>query len=322
MGEGEENKSEKEIGMSSIEGKDLSLGEFLKVLFSKNQSKLFPNNCFPSEEMGNLFLTRIDEFDEVFIKNLLRKFLVQNSTYGSDDFYSEILLNKIKAKEIDLSEVLQSERNRRLLYLNVDKKFLVWEGVTWILDLLPHQPKLALQALDAYFAANFWSLPDYAISGLLDSMAIIRAKYINYKHKKEIFKEITPLDFEVLVYKLYEDLNYKVELTKKSHDGGIDIIAEKVNAAEKELVLIQCKRREIKKITVREVSDLLGTVFHKKATKGTLVSSTGFTSVALKFANENPSIELIDAEELILLLNENFGIHWVHRINELIKTKN
>jgi len=304
-----------------IDGAKLELHEFLTVLFSKDCEKLFPNNCFPTEEMGDLFIDQIDTVSEKSIKNILRKFLVQNCTFGSDDFYSDILVNKLKDKEIDLSLLLESERNRRLLYLKSDKNFLVWEGITWILDLLPNNPKIALQALNAYFTANFWSLPDYAISGLLDSMAIIRAKYINYKHNREVFLEISYLDFEKLVYNLYKEMRYEVKLTKKSHDGGIDVIAEKTHTSKKELLLIQCKRPEGRKINYREVNELLGTVSNHKATKGAFVTSADFTSSAIKLAEQNPSIELIDCSALILLLNENFGIHWNNRIDSLIKIK-
>lgn len=305
--------------MDYIEGKNLSLDEFLKTLFSKDSVKLFPNNCFPTEEMGNLFIDNIDFVSEKSIKNILRKFLVRNCTFGSDDFYSDLLLGKIKQKEVNLSEVLESERLRRLLYLNVDKNFLVWEGITWIIDLLPNNPKLALQALDAYLVANFCSLPDYAISGIYDSMAIIRAKYIKYKQKEGVFLDISPFDFEKLVYTLYKAMGYKVALTKRSHDGGIDIIAEQEDVGQKELILIQCKRRERSKINVREVTDLLGVVSGKKATKGTFVTSTDFSWSAKKFAEENPRIELINNKNLIHLLNENFGIHWIQRLDELLR---
>ena len=188
--------------MEYIDGQKLTLDQFLKLLFSKDSKNMFPNNCFATEEMGDLFIKNINLVSEKDVKNILRKFLVHNSTYGSDKFFSDILVKKIKSKESDISKVLESEQNRRLLYLSIDKKFLVWEGITWILDLLPDQPKLALQALNAYFVATLWSLPDYAILGLLDSMAIIRAKYVNHHHPKELFLDISHLDFEILISKL------------------------------------------------------------------------------------------------------------------------
>lgn len=181
--------------------------------------------------------------------------------------------------------------------------------------------KTCITGLRRLFCCELWSLPDYAISGLLDSMAIIRAKYLNYPHKKEVFKEIAPLDFEKLIYNLYDSLGYKVEITKKSYDGGIDIIANKEKVSKKECLLIQCKRPETRNIKVNEVRDLYGVIHDQKATKGVLVCSTDFTSEAKKFATNNKSLELITSDQLIVLLNENFGIHWVHRINELIQIK-
>src|SRR5262249_39598166 len=43
-----------------------------------------------------------------------------------------------------------------------------WEGVTWILDLLPNNPRAAIHTLEAYFEAHGLLLPDGRINGLFD----------------------------------------------------------------------------------------------------------------------------------------------------------
>ncbi len=76
--------------------------------------------------------------------------------------------------------------------------------MTWVLDLLPHFPNEAIKAIDAYFLANYQMLPDNSLLALSDCASIIRARYINYEHPKEILYELKPKDFEFLVASLYE----------------------------------------------------------------------------------------------------------------------
>ncbi|MDO5654629.1 MAG: restriction endonuclease [Flavobacteriaceae bacterium] len=304
--------------MEYIEGKNLTLDEFLEKLFSKESELLFPNNCFPTKEMGDLFISNITFVSEKSIKNILRKFMIKNSTFGADETAAEILWEHLQSGKIDLAETLESERYRRLLILRQNKDFLVWEGITWIIDLLPNQPKLALDILTAYLHANFWHLPDYAISGLLDSCMIIRAKFIEYEHPKEIYQTLSPLDFEKLTSKLFSELGYEANLTKRSHDKGIDVLIRKTSVSKKEKTVIQCKRPEKRKITFSEVNELLGTVTSEKATKGIFVTSTDYSKDAINYAMDNPSIELINGKQLATLMNEYFGIHWVSKIESIL----
>lgn len=67
------------------------------------------------------------------------------------------------------------------------------------------------------------------------------------------------------------------------------------------------------------MNELCGTISNHMASKGLFVTSTDFTIDAVKLSKRNPRIELINADQLVLLLNENFGIHWIHRVESILK---
>jgi len=198
------------------------------------------------------------------------------------------------------------------------QKNQVWEGLTWIIDLLPHSPNEALKALSAYFSANCQFLPDDILNAISDCGTMIRARYIDKLHPRQIFLDLSPIDFEKLVASLYQAMQYKISLTKRSYDGGVDIYAEKTAVASKEKLVIQCKNYT-STISVVEIRNLLGVVSHTKSTKGILVTSSEFSPAAIKLANENPRIELINHKDLSKLFNEHHGPYWIYKIENYIR---
>lgn len=301
-----------------IDGTSIDLNSWLELVFSSNDPKVFPNNCFPSNKMLDEYLGEIESKTELEIRNILRIILVKTCSFGNDDFYRKIaIMGKTKSEIIEEGE--KSEYFRKLI-----SKGPTHDGITWILDLLPSFPKEALNGLNAYFQANCLTLPDNAIFGLDNALSIIRARYINYEHPQDIYLDLTPLEFEKLVESLYISKGYKTTLTKHSHDGGVDIIAEKLRSGDKEKLIIQCKRYT-KKITVKEVRELSGVISNyaikkgEKITKGVLVTSSEFTRSAIKeFANDY-TIELIDYKEMSKQLNLHEGRYWQNKIDRLLK---
>lgn len=298
-----------------IDAKSLTLEEFLKSLSNNDYHRLYPNNHIPTEEMMVEFLDTISERSDKEIKNILRKFLIRNSTFGIDRLRAEFLIENLKNGK--QSEPFD-EYDRRILNKVINKKSEVWEGLTWVLDLLPHFPLDAIKAVDAYFLANCQTLPDTCLNALSDCSTIISARYINYQHSKEIFWALPPKDFEYLVAALYETIGYEVKLTKASYDGGIDVHAQRTEVTKREKIVIQCKRYTTKRIGVEDVRSLLGVVSDNKSTKGVLVTTSLFSSEARKFEKNNPSIELIDYVELTKLLNGHFGTYWNSKISSII----
>lgn len=108
-------------------------------------------------------------------------------------------------------------------------------------------------------------------------------------------------EFELLIAELYTVMGYSVTQTKKSHDEGIDIIAERDN----KFILIQCKRYSPKnKVKLGAVRDFFGAI-NASPTKGEgiIISTTDFTKFAEDFAAKS-EIKIINRIDLMLKLNE------------------
>lgn len=301
-----------------IFAKDLTLVDFLDKLISKDFHRLYPNNCFPTEEMLDEYLSTIEQRTDNEIRSILRKFLIHNSTFGSDEFYAKNFIKKKGNTTYFASSKIKTEYNRRVITKFLTNTGEVWEGLTWVIDLLPHFPNEAIKAIDAYFLANCNMLPDNSLVALSDCTSIIRTRYINYKHPKEIFWNLNPVDFEYLVAALFESMGYKAYVTKSSYDGGIDISAEKNELGKKEKIIIQCKRYTKQTIGVENVRNLLGVIHDKKATKGILITTSKFSSESIKFEKSNPSIELINISDLTKLLNSYLGTYWIKKLDKII----
>jgi len=213
-------------------------------------------------------------------------------------------------------ELMKMEYYKRLFRGYLNGETAIWEGNTWIIDLLPLSPKLALDALHAYFLAHIQLLPDGRFQGLQDAMALIRAKFIETP-QNSLLLSLDPYQFEHVIDALYTEMGYTTTLTQKTYDKGRDVIAEKKGVGEREKMLIQCRRTE-RSVGVEEVRALLGTVSNEKATKGVFVSTSEFTHEAKKLETENPRLELIGNKDLQVLLNSYFGSNWPKHVDFII----
>jgi restriction system protein len=107
-------------------------------------------------------------------------------------------------------------------------------------------------------------------------------------------------EFELLVMRLLKEMGLEVEETKKSGDGGIDVLARSEEPITGGLFVVQCKRYS-SNVGEPQVRDLYGVVNHTNASKGILITNSAFTQQARRFAEGKP-IELIDGERLKDLL--------------------
>lgn len=116
------------------------------------------------------------------------------------------------------------------------------------------------------------------------------------------FSNIDGYKFEELVASLLRKMDFSVEQTSLSGDGGVDIIAINNRPIYKGKYLIQCKNW-IKPVGQPEIRDLFGVVTSEHANKGIIITTSYFTDQAIQFAH-NKNIELIDHDALINLLNQ------------------
>lgn len=120
-------------------------------------------------------------------------------------------------------------------------------------------------------------------------------------------KPFTPEDFEVKVQILFEKMGFKTEITKKTGDGGIDVIAHNINPIIKGKYIIQCKYyQEGNNVGESVVRELFGVVHAENAVKGIIATTSDFTRSAKAFAEDKP-LELINGRTLQALFNQYFG---------------
>ncbi len=108
-----------------------------------------------------------------------------------------------------------------------------------------------------------------------------------FQKNPEHLRKLDRRMFEELVAELFKGFGFYVELTKRTRDGGRDIIAIKSVPAMVRF-LIECKRPdEGNKVTVRAVRELLGVKTHERATKALLVTTAYFTKDARLLLDEH-----------------------------------
>lgn len=285
--------------------KDLTLAEWLAKIEVPEQKRDCRINDyeFPTDEHREEFLGSIHSYSESTIRLLLRLFLIRGGTLGIDERTQHGLWSLTNGERLKLCQ--EYEFLRRL----DEPPFHPWDGVTWILDLLPDYPAKAIDVLGAYFTAHCQFLPDGRIRGLADAEEIIRRRYLHVENPREALLSLRPDEFEYLIGALYEKLNFKVEITQRTRDGGVDVWARRSDEGGKALLLIQCKR-ESHTVGPKPGRELMGVVSAQKANMGVVVATCGFTRTARSEASASSRIELIDFKALNLLLNRHMGARW------------
>lgn len=130
-----------------------------------------------------------------------------------------------------------------------------------------------------------------------------------YDDNEEIYK-VNPFDFEEMIAELLRKKGFIVHLTKKTRDGGKDIIAlHDTNGLGLNKYLIECKRnRPNRPVDVNVVRNLCYTVNYEKANKGIIFTSSYFTKDAYKIKEIEKNI--IDFKD---------GVHILAWIAEYLK---
>ena len=296
--------------MTLIETEKISLSEWLSLLDHPPKDAIYINYMFPTDRHREEYLSTVHQRSDTEIKQLMRRFLWLPTSFNEDRHKTTVLLQKIKDKE----HIKDTELHRRVqLSITSLGKMPIWDGVRWVLDLLPTNPRECLQTLEAYVGLYGYSLPDGRFYGIIDAMSVIRAKYIDTPVLGNEFKSISDRQLELLVAKLYEKMGYSVTVTKKTRDGGKDVIAERRDAGRLEKLLIEAKHH-ISPIGVSKIRELLGVVSSEKVNKGVLITTSKFSKDAVTFAKSNPRIEIIDNRQIVKLLNEYLGTNWFKKL--------
>jgi len=132
-------------------------------------------------------------------------------------------------------------------------------------------------------------------------------KSIEVKDIQDV-NELNPIAFEEFVREMFIRQRYKAWTTKKTHDNGADVIAEKNN----ERISIQVKH-SVNSINKFAVFQADAGRFNYKADKSILVTNSEFTNQAKLYANHY-SVDLLDTHDISLFLRKNGSIKFTYKI--------
>ncbi|TMD48305.1 MAG: restriction endonuclease, partial [Chloroflexi bacterium] len=118
--------------------------------------------------------------------------------------------------------------------------------------------------------------------------------------------DLTPSEFESLITNLFQKMGLETRLTQASRDGGVDCVAYDPRPIFGGKVVIQAKRYK-HTVGVSAVRDLFGTVQNEGASKGILVTTSGYGKASFEFADGKP-LELLSGSNLMYLLKEHAGV--------------
>ncbi|MEA3214401.1 MAG: restriction system protein, partial [Acidimicrobiia bacterium] len=118
--------------------------------------------------------------------------------------------------------------------------------------------------------------------------------------------ELKPMEFESLIQNLFTKMGLDTKQTQASRDGGVDCVAFDHRPIFGGKVIIQAKRYK-GTVGVSAVRDLFGTLQNEGASKGILVTTSGYGQASFEFAAGKP-LELLDGANLLYLLDEHAGI--------------
>lgn len=141
---------------------------------------------------------------------------------------------------------------------------------------------------------------------MVDPRFVEEADVIAGLDQRPNLMELTPGEFESLITNLFEKMGLETRMTQPSRDGGVDCVAYDNRPIFGGKVVIQAKRYK-GTVGVSAVRDLFGTVHNEGASKGILVTTSGYGKSAFDFANGKP-LELLDGGNLLYLLKDHAGI--------------
>ena len=122
-------------------------------------------------------------------------------------------------------------------------------------------------------------------------------KYNEYlkKCEQDFWISLNGYQFEREVANLYRQIGYDAQVTRKSADGGVDIILAK----DDECIAVQCKHHK-NKVGPNDVRALQGVVHNGNYTSGIFVSLNGFTpTVSREVQSGKERIALVSLDDLI-----------------------
>lgn len=171
------------------------------------------------------------------------------------------------------------------------------------------QPEQCLKSLKASVSRSPTELvpvKPLVVLDMVDPRFIQTTDVMSGMDARQNLMNLSPNDFESLITNLFATMGLDTRQTRASRDGGVDCVAFDSRPIFGGKVVIQAKRYK-NTVGVSAVRDLFGTVQNEGASKGILVTTSGYGKASFDFARGKP-LELLDGSHLLHLLKEHAGI--------------
>jgi HJR/Mrr/RecB family endonuclease len=159
------------------------------------------------------------------------------------------------------------------------------------------------QAVNESFFPSWLFLAGVLILGFFLAIFLLK-KYIERKRALDIFLEnrnipgiifgLNPSEFETWVQQLFLSIGAKANVTGKTGDHGIDVIAE----YQGKRIGVQCKKYGHRWVGEPYLRDLYGVKWADGFDKVVLITTGNFSPPALLWAKNKPDLILINAKLL------------------------
>ncbi|MGO4542306.1 restriction endonuclease [Paenibacillus sp. 2TAB19] len=277
-----------------------------------DREEVYPALRIPYDEWLEKYIENINDVQHAEVKNLLRC-LLEPLTRNQDT--SDYAINKMMQRVADAkirqrAEKMASSEN----IIRLSKGLDAWEGVTWILELLPIAPYNAVQALESYLYSQP-NLPDDRIIGIEQCIEIIFAKFIHCENSIEKLLTLKSVEFEWFIEYLYDHMGYDTLWTKATRDGGKDIIARGKRPDGFEQVYVECKLYKTTRLTLQAVQAFSRVIDKNEVNRG-VIFCTGYVSESLK--KEDKRIQIWSYKDMHTLLNAHLGSDWIDDVNTIV----
>jgi restriction system protein len=167
-----------------------------------------------------------------------------------------------------------------------------------------------VECVRKYFFADVSPHPDELIPvepvmpySMADPRIVDPIDVISDIDKRPNLLDLSPKEFESFIQNLFAKMGFDTKLYRASGDGGIDCVAYDPHPITGGKFIVQAKLYT-RTVQPTHVRDLWGTVQHEGATKGIMITTSGYGPDSYKFAGGKP-LNLIDGSGLLALCQEH-----------------
>jgi restriction system protein len=177
------------------------------------------------------------------------------------------------------------------------------------INLAAVQPQLCLKALSAEVSpspAELTAVRPVVELRAIDPRFVQEQDVLSALDQRPNLMDLSPGEFESLITNLFMKMGLESRQTQSSRDGGVDCVAYDPRPIFGGKVVIQAKRYK-NTVGVSAVRDLYGTMQNEGASKGILVTTSGYGKASYEFAGGKP-LELLTGGNLLHLLDQHVDI--------------